>query len=83
MDEDAERDAFTAALTRDPLAAVLLGLAIVLAVLLFAGVVFARRGNLQFLEGVLALTAAFAIVGAVVGLVRGLRSGSASRRRSA
>jgi hypothetical protein len=46
-----------------------------------SGEVFARTGHMELLKAALLLTMAFAVVGAVFGLVRGLRSARAPKKR--
>lgn len=81
MDADHDRP-LSAVFRRDPAVFVLFVIAGVLIVLMFVATAFARHGHFRFLEAVLVLTMAFAVAGAGFGLVRGLRSGRASRRRS-
>ena len=84
MDEPSDHDTLAAILYRDPVASILFGIALFLIVLLLAaGAFFARSGRPELLETALVLTGMFALVGAAVGLVRGLRSGRATTRRSA
>jgi hypothetical protein len=82
MDEPANRGTVTSILYRDPTVSILFGLCFFLIVFLSVAVIFARSGRLELLNVALLLTMAFAVVGAVIGLVRGLRSGRAKNRRS-
>ena len=86
MDESENRDAAASVLYRDPTVSILFGIALFLIVLnLTATAVIARLGfaYLGLLEASMLLTGAFAVAGMVVGLSRGIRSGSAAKRRSA
>ena len=83
MHEPANRDTLASIAYRDPTVSILFGFCFFLIVLLPIAVIFARSGHLGLLKVALLLTLAFAVVGAVVGLVRGLRSGQATKRRSA
>jgi vacuolar-type H+-ATPase subunit I/STV1 len=75
-----------AAVDRDPAVWILFGIALLLIVFhAIAAAVIAVRGMAYFglLKAALLLTAAFAVVGMVVGLVRGLRSATAIKTQSA
>jgi len=83
MDEPADRDTVASILCRDPVGLILFGFSLFLiAFLSVGGVIFARWGHAELLRVALLLTMAFAVVGAVFGLVRGLQSGRATKRRS-
>lgn len=86
MGESENRDAVASVLYRDPAASILFGVALFLIVLnAAAAAVFARLGlaYIGLVEAAMLLTGAFALIGAAFGLWRGLRSGSAAKRRSA
>jgi len=71
---------------RDSAAAILFGIAIVLTVLILVAAALIGAGGMAYvvaLKVALMLTAAFACVGVIVGLRRGLRSGSASKPQGA
>ena len=83
MDEPANRDTVSSILYRDPAGSILFGFSLFLiAFVSVAGVIFARTGHAELLRAALLLTLAFAAVGAVYGLVRGLQSAGATNRRS-
>ena len=82
MDEPENRDKVASILYRDPVVSLLFGFG--LFVILFVSVaivIFHRSGHAELLKAALLLTGAFAVVGAVTGLVRGLRSGRVTKRR--
>ena len=82
MSEPENRNTVAAILYRDPAVSLMSGAALLLIVLLpVAGVIFARSKDAGPLIAVLVLTGIFAAVGAAFGLVRGMRSGSAVKRR--
>ena len=84
MHEPANRNNFASILYRDTAASLLFGFSLFLIVLLLvAGLIFARSGHAELLKAALLLTMAFAVVGAVFGLVRGLWSGRETKRGSA
>jgi hypothetical protein len=81
LDEPATRDTIASVVFRDLSGSLLFGFSLFLIVLLsVAGVIFARTGHLELLKAALVLTMAFSVIGAVFGLVRGLRSGRATIR---
>lgn len=68
---------------RDPVVWIMFGFALLLTVLNLAGAaVVARSGHIELLFAALVLTALFAVAGAVLGLMRNLRSARAIKRRS-
>ncbi len=84
MVEPANRNKFAAILFRDPAVTIMFAIALLLIVLLpLAGAVFARTGHPELLMAALLATGTFAVVGMVLGLVRGLGSERAIRKRSA
>lgn len=84
MDEHANRDTVASMIYRDPAVSILFGFSLLLIVfLLVSGAIFARSGHAELLKAALLLTMAFAFVGAAFGLVRGLRTGRETKRRSA
>ena len=83
MHDPSNQDSLASIVYRDPAVSILFGIALFLMLFIpFAGAVFARTGHPELLEAALVLTGAFAVVGAVFGLVRGLRSRTARTRRS-
>jgi hypothetical protein len=84
MDEHATRDTGTSVLYRDPVVSFLFGFSfLVILAFLVAEVIFAFSGYVELLRAALLLTMAFAVIGAMFGLVRGLRSRKPAKRRSA
>jgi len=82
MDGPANQDKAVSILYRDPVVSLLFGFCLFLIVFLSVAVIFARSGHMELLKVALLLTMVFAVVGAVFGLVRGLRSGKARKRPS-
>ena len=83
MDEPVNRDTVASILYRDPVGSLLFRFGLFLIVfLLVASAIFARSGNTELLKAALLLTIVFAVDGAVFGLVRGLRSGKATKGQS-
>jgi hypothetical protein len=84
MDEPANHDTAASILFRDPVVSVMFGVSLLLLLLILTGTaVFARSGHAELLKTALLLTGAYAVAGTVLGLVRGLRSARAIKRRSA
>jgi hypothetical protein len=81
MDENP--DTVTSSIYRDPAASILFGIAIFLIVFLSVAVHhFAVSRQPALLMAALLLTGAFALVGMVLGLMRGLQSGRLNKDRN-
>ena len=82
MEEPENHDAVASILYRDPVVSLLFGFGLFTILFLSLAIaIFHRSGNAELLRPALLPTGAFAIVGAVTGLVRGLQSGRATKRR--
>jgi hypothetical protein len=86
MDEPTDLDKFTALVLRDKTVTIMFAIAMFLIVFNVVAIgVLARRGlgHAGLFEVSLALTAAFAIAGVALGLVRSIRSGRRAKNRTA